>query len=138
MHGMLCTRDSLVAAVQLPSFSNSGPGPHASWLRLPKMLRIYRMLALYRAMRESFTTTSVSAVILRLLPLILGVTHVYGCIWWYIGTYDQPRYLEALQELEDTPHSWVFYYSGMGEEHIWPDSVCPEPAWLVSCQSSDS
>lgn len=117
--------------VQLDGISSYG---YASWLRLPKMLRIYRMFDLYRAMRESLAATSVPTVILRLLPLVLGLTHVYACIIWYIGTYGQPRSLEELQalDLDDTPHAWVFYYSGMGEEYIWPDYVCPPPRCPLS------
>lgn len=111
--------------MQLDGISSYG---YASWLRLPKMLRIYRMLALYQEMRLSFATSSVTTVILRLVPLIAGVTHVYGCVWWYIGTCRQPKTLAELQalDLDESPHAWVFYYSGMGEEHIWSDNVRPQ------------
>ena len=97
------------------------------------------MTALYRAMRESFATTSVTKGILQLVPLILGLTHVYGCVIWYIGTYGQPRSLEELEalNLDSTPHSWVFYYRGMGEENIWADNVCSPPCWFSMNLSSN-
>lgn len=101
----------------------SSPG-YAAWLRLPKVLRAYRMLRVYRDFRKSVAQTSVTVGILRLMPLILGITHILGCVWWYMGTVGQPRTLEELDALGGIKRgTWVFFYEGMGEAHLWSDSV---------------
>lgn len=103
---------------------------YASWLRLPKMLRIYRMLQLYRQMGRSVAHTSVSKRILQLLPLVLGLTHVYGCIWWYIGTVG--RRLTYTDHV-DLTGSWIYYYSGLGDQYIWSTNVPIQKQYILSC-----
>eukprot|EP00892_Ulva_mutabilis_P004253 jgi/Ulvmu1/219/UM001_0223.1 len=103
---------------------------YASWLRLPKMLRIYRMLQLYRQMGRSVAHTSISMRILQLLPLILGLTHVYGCIWWYIGTAGRAL---AYTDNIDLTGSWIYYYSGLGDQHVWSSDVPILKQYILSC-----
>lgn len=103
---------------------------YVSWLRLPKMLRIYRMLRLYRELGKSVARTSVSMGILRLMPLILGLTHIYGCIWWYIGTVGRDL---SHSQIDDPSGSWIYYYSGLGEAQLWIDSVPIIKQYIFSC-----
>lgn len=107
--------------LQLDGISNPG---YASWLRLPKMLRIYRMVRVFRDLRKSVAHTSVTVGILRLMPLILGITHLYGCIWWYMGTVGQPHTEEEFDAVGGIRRAtWVYFYEGMGEAHLWSDRV---------------
>jgi potassium channel len=118
--------------VQLNGSVNEG---YASWLRLPKMLRIYRLFRLYQKFQKSVAQASVTVGVLRLIPLILSLTHVYACIWWYIGTVGQPHTLEdlvALGSLNSLPKTWVFFYSGLGELHMWTDSVSIVKQYIFS------
>lgn len=102
---------------------------YASWLRLPKMLRIYRMLELYKRMGDSVSVVSVSVRILQLLPLILCLTHLFGCAWWYIGTVGRAQeYSEALR----LRGSWIYYYSGLGYEHVWSSDVPVLKQYILS------
>ena len=108
--------------MQADGTANAG---YASWLRLPKMLRIYRLLGVYRHLRKSVAQTSVTVGILRLMPLILGITHLYGCIWWYLGTVGQPHTEEELDARGGVQRStWVYFYEGLSEAHLWSDKVC--------------
>lgn len=123
----------LVAAMPfsiLVSLNGSTNDGYVSWLRLPKMLRIYRMLRLYRELGRAVARTSVPMGILRLMPLILGLTHLYGCIWWYIGTVGRELHLEDTDEPQD---SWIYYYAGLGEPHIWMDGVLISKQYIFSC-----
>lgn len=103
---------------------------YASWLRLPKMLRIYRMLQLYHQMGRSVAQASVSRRILQLMPLILGLIHVYGCIWWYLGTVG--RAVTFSNGLSLTG-SWIYYYAGLGTEHVWSRNVSIQKQYILSC-----
>lgn len=89
------------------------------------MLRIYRLVSVYRHVRKSVAQTSVTVGILRLMPLILGITHIYGCIWWYLGTVGQPHTQEEMDARGGAHRStWVYFYEGLGEAHLWSDKVC--------------
>eukprot|EP00892_Ulva_mutabilis_P004198 jgi/Ulvmu1/214/UM001_0218.1 len=126
----------LVAAMpfsNLVAFNGNAEAGYVSWLRLPKMLRIYRMLRLYKEMGRSVAPTSVSMGILRLMPLILGLTHIYGCIWWYIGTVGR-----ELSASEQTGDSWIYYYSGLGHANLWDNSVSITRQYMFSCYWASS
>lgn len=103
---------------------------YASWLRLPKMMRIYRVLQLYKEMGRSVAHTRVSMRILQLLPLILGLTHLYGCIWWYIGTVGR---VLSYTENVDLTGSWIYYYSGLGNQYVWSTGVPIQKQYILSC-----
>jgi hypothetical protein len=106
--------------------------PQVIWLRLPKMIRMYRMLRFYRQLQQSTRRPSVISGIVRFIPLILFLTHISACIWWYIGTIRMP-----IAELKSGDPSvkweedhgihevpvWVNFYSGLGVYELWPDSV---------------
>jgi hypothetical protein len=85
----------------------------------------YRLLRVYRQQRRSVAHTTVTVGILRLMPLISGITHICGCIWWYIGTVGQPHTEEEYAQLNGEPMTtWVYFYEGLGEANLWSDSVC--------------
>lgn len=124
----------LIAALpysHLVSLNGSVNYGYASWLRLPKMLRMYRLLRWYKQLSRSIERTSTIMGILRLMPLLLGLTHLYGCIWWYIGTVG--RSLSSAAPPDRQLDSWIYYYSGMGEAQIWNDAVPITKQYIFSC-----
>lgn len=128
----------LVAAMPfstLVSLNGSARPGYVSWLRLPKMLRIYRMLRLYKEIGRSMKRTHVAMGILRMMPLILGLTHLYGCIWWYIGTVG--RNLSSSKSTGEAD-SWIYYYSGLGEVNLWDDQVSITKQYIFSCYWASS
>jgi hypothetical protein len=57
-------------------------------------------------------------------------------IWWYIGTVNQPHTMTEYERVtgasEGTPSSWIYYYSGLGEESIWDDHTSIAKQYLFS------
>jgi hypothetical protein len=53
---------------------------YSAWLRMPKMLRVYRLLQLYASLQKETAHVGVAVGVLRLLPLLFCLTHVYGCM----------------------------------------------------------
>lgn len=103
---------------------------YASWLRLPKMLRIYRMLHVYKRLGHSVSQMSVFQRIVQLMPLVFGLVHLYGCIWWYIGTVG--HVLTPSDDVNLTA-SWIYYYSGLGYQYVWNNDVPISKQYLLSC-----
>lgn len=118
-----------------------------AWLRLPKMIRMYRILRFYKQLQQSSRRPSVVSGIVRFIPLILCLTHISACVWWYIGTVTidhaafspelHPEKEVAPNELQphddDEPPLWVHYYSGLGVFELWPDDVAIWKQYIFRC-----
>ena len=111
------------------------------------MIRMYRILRFYKQLQQSSRRPSVVSGIVRFIPLILCLTHISACIWWYIGTvtidraaYTPEQHADALIAANPLqPHGagepplWVHYYSGLGVFELWPDTVAIWKQYLFRC-----
>jgi hypothetical protein len=52
---------------------------YSAWLRMPKMIRVYRLMEVYAALQKETGQVGVAVGVLRLLPLLFCLTHLYGC-----------------------------------------------------------
>jgi Ion transport protein len=100
------------------------------------VVQVYRMFRYYSDLQKSTSRTSVVMGILRLMPLILVLTHIYACIWWYIGTVGQPSTVAAYNDLigddAGTPAHWIYFYSGLGVQDLWPNDVAIGKQYIMS------
>ena len=72
----------IVAALPLQTlvaFNGSVNAGYVAWLRLPKMIRIYRLIKLHMALQRQTGHVGVLKGILRLVPLLFCLTHLYAC-----------------------------------------------------------
>lgn len=72
----------LVAALPLQTlvaFNGSVNAGYVAWLRLPKMIRIYRIIQLNASLQRQTGHVGVLTGILRLVPLLFCLTHIYAC-----------------------------------------------------------
>lgn len=64
------------------------------------------------------------------------MTHIYACVWWYIGTVGQPSTLDEYEHMfegrEEWPAHWVYFYVGLGTQELWPNSVAIRKQYLMS------
>jgi hypothetical protein len=80
--------------------------------------------------------------IVRFIPLILCLTHISACIWWYIGTVNlsheqlmsHPDPTVKWEDIhgDDETSVWVHFYSGLGVFELWPDSVAVWKQYIFS------
>jgi hypothetical protein len=66
----------LQAVVALNGNVNYG---YSAWLRMPKMIRVYRLIQIYAALQKETGHVGVAVGVLRQLPLLFCLTHLYGC-----------------------------------------------------------
>lgn len=66
----------LQAVVALNGTVNHG---YVAWLRLPKMLRVYRYLQLYRQSQAQADRVGITIGTLRLFLLLFCLTHLFAC-----------------------------------------------------------
>jgi hypothetical protein len=91
---------------------------HAQWIRLPRMYAVYATWHLRGYTFSLGSNTSMATSILRLLVITAVITHIFACIWYYIGTihmvqtYDNHFLGIEPKPTEDRSH-WVYYYEGM-------------------------
>jgi Ion transport protein len=95
---------------------------YAAWLRLPRLIAPYALMRKRGIHSSSQKTDSMLIAILRLLSLTALVTHFYACVWWLIGTQHLAATEFTIEQLPEPYTSegshWVFYYSGLGVEHL--------------------
>ncbi|KAK3285457.1 hypothetical protein CYMTET_6939 [Cymbomonas tetramitiformis] len=82
--------------------------PHTlmAWLRLPKLGTLRRLINTGAATKRP--TITVMGRLKTLMPMLLSLIHVLGCLWWYLGT----KFDTVMG------NHWVDYYAGFGSENI--------------------
>ena len=61
--------------------------PYVSFVRLPRMLSLYSVWYKRGLNFSVGAESSMSVAILRLLIFTAVITHVFACVWWYIGSW---------------------------------------------------
>ena len=69
-------------------------------MRLAKLLRLPKFIPMIRRLDERFDGLLTSCKMVTLILIVLYVTHIVGCLWYYIGTHNDTEY--CLQETNDT------------------------------------
>ncbi len=89
------------------------------------------MLERYREHLHWFYT-AFGSIILGLLILI--ITHIFACIWYFIGTYEQAPNWGAFEGVDRTPgyDGWVYRTYGLGCDPQTGLAVSAEEHWQTS------
>ena len=53
------------------------------YLRIPKLLRLYRVYQVSKGSRTDIKSDSISGVLKRLIPMLLNLNHVAACVLWW-------------------------------------------------------
>jgi len=92
------------------------PNHTIAWMRTPKLLRFWE---LYESQKSSASDTKADTIeggVRRLGPMLLLISHLLACIWWYIGAHST--------NVATDGHRWIDFYRGFGYEDIYhSDSV---------------
>ena len=90
-----------------------------AWIRLLKLLRVYRFYAASQETDGSHSAGNTTIVVgaLKLLPVVLGVSHLLACIWWYIGTAP----IVANPAASETGKHWVKFYPAFKSDAVYED-----------------
>lgn len=72
--------------------------PYVSFVRLPRVLSLYTVWYKRGYNFSVGADTPMSVAIIRLLLITAIITHVFACVWWYIGSHHMldVRYLSSL------------------------------------------
>jgi hypothetical protein len=54
---------------------------YSAWLRMPKMVRGYRIVQFYKSLSNYTGQVGVIFAVFRQLPLVFCITHLYGCVY---------------------------------------------------------
>lgn len=61
------------------------------------------------------TAAKFSSGLKRLVPIMFSASHILGCIWWYIGTYN-------VDENSDLKKHWIGHYQAFGTANVMADA----------------
>ena len=66
--------------------------------------------------------------------LILLTTHIFACVWYFVGTYEQAPSWGSVEGVDRTPgyDGWVYRTYGLGCDSDTGLAVSPEEHWQAS------
>jgi hypothetical protein len=103
-------------------------------MKLAKLLRVTRLLRMLERYREHLQVffAAFGSVLLGLLILI--TTHIFACIWYFVGTYEQAPSWGAVEGVDRTPgyDGWVYREYGLGCDSETGLAVSAEEHWEAS------
>ncbi|KAL3159544.1 hypothetical protein ABBQ38_009960 [Trebouxia sp. C0009 RCD-2024] len=109
---------------------------YQAWVRMPKLLRLHRVVVWYQKKESEIDADSIRSRFRFLIPIMLGACHVMACILWYVGTYNLPLTnitctpadldLDAVNTnptcqnyTDKLSKHWLSGYSGFGDDDVY-------------------